>query len=89
MEKSSEIDGFEDKLDEINVQICTSETIIKNNSEKLRGQENLPALEDKYEELKNRKIELDENLKKCKKELFVFTREMIIALNLYKSAKKH
>lgn len=88
MEKSSEIDGFEDKLDEINVQICTSETIIKNNSEKLRGQENLPALEDKYEELKNRKIELDENLKKCKKELFVFTREMIIALNLYKSAKK-
>lgn len=57
MEKSSEIDGFEDKLDEINVQICTSETIIKNNSEKLRGQENLPALEDKYEELKNRKIE--------------------------------
>lgn len=74
-------------LNEVDQQITLSEAIIRENTEKLSGQENLPDLNKKNIELHKKRIQLLEIQDKCKQKLFRFIREMKVALSLYPSAK--
>lgn len=69
-------------------QIATSERIIKENTDYLQGEENLPELEKQYQELKSRQKELITEKKVLMESMFSFVREMKISLTLYTAAKK-
>jgi DNA sulfur modification protein DndD len=83
----SEINNVLHQIRELETQIETSKRIIAENTEHLSGQENLPDLESKFQQLNNRRSTLLEKKEQCNRELFVFVREMKIALSLYPAAK--
>ena len=84
----NEIQDIEKSIVQIEKQIVISETVIKTNTERLSGQENLPELEARYQKLVRQRISLEEQKDSCLKDLFVFVREMKVALSLYGCAKK-
>jgi len=87
-EIEKEIEGIRREIAELDKQIALSETIIKTNTERLSGQENLPELEERYQKLLAQKSSLEEQRIEAEKTLFIFVREMKIALSFYKNARK-
>lgn len=83
-----EIKDISDSISKLEEEIAVSEGVIKTNTERLSGQENLPELEDRYQKLKRQKASLEEQHLACQNELFEFVRKMKVALSLYGSAKK-
>lgn len=83
-----EIQTISATISELEKQIAISESVIKTNTERLSGQENLPELEAKYQELTRQKLSLEEQCAACLRDLFAFAREMKVALSLYGCAKK-
>ena len=92
---TDEIDGVKSgiistkkRIEELEEQIDKSESIIKENTEYLQGEENLPELEKQYQDFTS----IQEDLEKEKKELMVtmysFVREKKNTLVFYPAAKK-
>lgn len=75
-------------ISELEQQLAISETVIKTNTERLSGQENLPDLEAKYQKLVQQRASLEGQRGHCTGELFAFVREMKIALSLYGCARR-
>lgn len=50
-EIQKEIEGISDSISKLDEQIAVSEGVVKTNTERLSGQENLPELEDRYQKL--------------------------------------
>ncbi|KUO76552.1 MAG: hypothetical protein APF77_05330 [Clostridia bacterium BRH_c25] len=84
---SEEISEIKNNIQELERQISISEAVIKTNTERLSGQENLPDLEAKYQRLQSQTADLEKRKVECLQVLFSFIREMKIDLSLYKSAK--
>lgn len=86
--QKKEICKIEKDIIELKEQIAISNKIIKENTEHLSGQENLPELEQEYQKLLNKKNILEEKKKIQVGELYLFVREKKISLSLYEVAKK-
>lgn len=78
----------ENKIKELEEQIAKSERIIKENTEYLQGEENLPELEKQYQDLRAIQEGLGDEKKELMETMFSFVREMKITLTLYTTAKK-
>ena len=78
----------ENKLIQINEQIKESERIIKENTEHLQGQENLPELEKKYQILQKQQEVLMQEKSGMAKKLFDFVRDRKVYLTFYPAAKE-
>lgn len=84
---SEEISEIKINIQELERQISISEAVIKTNTERLSGQENLPELEAKYQKLQSQKDALEKQKIECVQVIFSFIREMKIVLSFYKSAR--
>lgn len=82
-----EIQNIKKQIGVLNAQIIDSQKIIKENTEYLSGQENLPELELAYQKLLKLREQLVEKNKKETKQMFSFLKEMKIAISLYPAAK--
>lgn len=80
------IEGYEEEIRTLEEQIAKSDAIIKTNTERLSGQENLPELEARYQSLQMTRERLEGERKTCYFDLFVFVRKKKIALSFYPSA---
>lgn len=80
------ISGLEESMRTIRQQIQHSNTVVAQNSEQLKGQENVPELEERYEKLKIKREELQKKWDDKKQKLYQFVRQSKIALSLYPSA---
>lgn len=76
------------KIKELEDQIAKSEGIIKENTEYLQGEENLPELEQQYQELKAEQAGLMADNAALLESMFSFGREMKTSLTFYTAAKK-
>lgn len=88
LELQKEMGDISGTISELERQIAVSETVIKTNTERLSGQENLPELEARYQKLIRQRTSLEEQCGVCLRELFAFVREMKVALSLYGCAKR-
>lgn len=84
----SKVERFETNINELKKQILKSENIIIENTEHLRGQDNLPELEERYQVLKLKLENLEKDRGTLIKELKAFIRDNKIALSFYSSAKE-
>jgi len=82
------ISELEQKIIEHEEQIAKSERIIKENSEYLQGEENLPELEQKFQDLRAVQKSLDDDARGLTQSMFSFVREMKTSLTFYAAAKK-
>lgn len=64
-EVQKEIENISDSISKLEEQIAVSEGVIKTNTERLSGQENLPELEARYQKLKQQKGGLEEQCLVC------------------------
>lgn len=80
------ISAKSDSMQTINQQIQQSTAIIAQNTEQLKGQENVPELEERYERLKDRRGVLQKRLDGRREMLYQFIRQTKIALSLYSFA---
>jgi DNA sulfur modification protein DndD len=80
--------SVEEKIKNHEEQIAKSDRIIKENTEYLQGEENLPDLEKQYQELKASQKNLEDEKKELMESMFSFVREMKAALTFYAVAKK-
>ncbi len=76
------------KIEDLESQIAISQNKIKENTEFLQGEENMPELEKEHQKYTQEKIVLYKEKTKIMRSLFTFVREMKIALALYPSAEK-
>ncbi|NTW21716.1 MAG: hypothetical protein HGA42_20065 [Nostocales cyanobacterium W4_Combined_metabat2_030] len=76
------------KIERLQNEIKKSEEIISKNSDLLRGYEDVPGLEHKYQQLKVRRDILVGDKRRLLLEEHVFLREKKIALTLYPAAKR-
>lgn len=87
-----EADGLimsaEKKIKDHDEQIAKSDRIIKENTEYLQGEENLPDLEKQYQELRATQKSLEDEKKELVESMFSFVREMKTTLTFYTAAKK-
>jgi len=72
---------------ELEQQIAKSEKVIADNTEHLRGQDNLPELDEKFETLTTKLNRLEDNKTEMNHELFAFIREFKVILLFYPYAK--
>ena len=86
-EVTGRIDTLNSDIQTILEQVAASEAIIQKNSEYLKGQENVPGLEEKFEELQAKKDRLEQTEAERLREFYRFVREAKTALSLYPSAK--
>lgn len=82
-----QIENSEKDINELEAQIAASEKVIFDNTEHLRGQDNLPDLEEKFQKLKGRLDNLEKNKENIDKEIFAFIKEYKIVLSFYPYAK--
>lgn len=82
-----EIGNIMQQIEVLNRQIIESQKIIKENTEHLSGQENLPDLEIAYQKLLKNREQLKLRKDKAMKQMFSFVKEMKIAISLYSIAK--
>lgn len=82
----SQIDENMKSIDELENQINISERIIKDNTEHLRGQDNLPELETEFQEHKSNLEKLEDDKDALSKELKAFIRDYKIILSFYPHA---
>lgn len=78
----------EKKIKDHEEQIAKSDRIIKENTEYLQGEENLPDLEKRYQELRATQKSLEDEKKELMESMFSFVREMKTTLTFYTAAKK-
>lgn len=78
----------EKKIKDLEDQIVMSDRIIKENTEYLQGEENLPELEKQYQELRATQKSLEDEKKELMESMFSFVREMKTTLTFYTAAKK-
>lgn len=83
----SQIKDFNKKIKDYEDQIAKSERIIRENTEYLQGEENLPELEKQYQVLTTKQTELTVEKKALMDSIFSFVREMKISLTFYEAAK--
>lgn len=76
------------KISDLDDQITKSERIIKENTEYLQGEENLPELEKQYEEHKVKQTSLANEKKELMDSIYTFVRDMKVTLTFYEIAKK-
>lgn len=76
------------KIKDLDDQIAKSERIIKENTEYLQGEDNLPELEKQYQELKAKQTSLTNEKKELMDSMYTFVREMKATLAFYDVAKK-
>ena len=81
------IEDYEKEIRALEEQIATSDAVIKTNTERLSGQENLPELEARYQSLRAAQTRLEAARRECYSALFAFVRRKKIALSFYPSAK--
>jgi len=84
----SQIDDFNKKIKDYDDQIAKSERIIKENTEYLQGEENLPELEKQYQYLIGQQTDLTTEKKTLMDSIFSFVREMKISLTFHEAAKR-
>lgn len=84
----TQIQTISNKIIDLEDQIAKSERIIKENTEYLQGEDNLPELEKQYQELKEKQAHLTEERKELFETLYSFVREMKTTLTFYPAAKK-
>lgn len=82
-----QLENSKKDVHELEEQIATSEKVILTNTEHLRGQDNLPELEERFQKLKNRLQNLEQNKKDIDNEIFHFIKEFKIILSFYPYAK--
>lgn len=78
----------ENKIKDLDDQIAKSELIIKENTEYLQGEDNLPELEKEYQELKERQTNLYNDKKNLMDSMYTFVKDMKVTLTFYEVAKK-
>jgi DNA sulfur modification protein DndD len=83
-----QVQSAEKKIKEHEDQIAKSDRIIKDNSEYLQGEENMPEIEKKYQELKATQISLENEKYELMESIFSFVRDMKTTLTNYVAAKK-
>lgn len=76
------------KVKDLEDQISKSERIVKENTEYLQGEDNLPELEKQYQELKVKQTSLTNEKKELMNSMYNFVREMKITLAFYDAAKQ-
>ena len=93
-EYQQQVDDYESKMhssekdiEELEDQIKKAETRITEITSILQSQDNLPELEEKYEECKREKDELEARREDIQRKLMTFVRERTVALAYYKAAK--
>ena len=77
----------ENDVEELNDQIDKAQARIKEITAILQSQDNLPELEEQYEECKKEKTDLEARRADIQKRLMAFVRERTVALSYYKAAK--
>jgi len=82
-----QLENSKKDVKELEQQIATSEKVIFDNTEHLRGQDNLPDLEEKYKILKAKLESLKGNKTEINNELFAFIKEFKVILSFYPYAK--
>ncbi len=82
-----ELQEAKESFEAIKQAIAESTRIIKENSDHLSGQENLPELEAKYQKLKKLQCSLQEKKSDLDKKIFAFVRDMKVCLTFYPAAK--
>lgn len=87
-EVDAQVQSVEQKIRDHEDQIAKSDRIIKENTEYLQGEENLPELEKQYQDLKATQSSLIDEKKDLMESMFLFVREMKTTLTLYTAAKK-
>lgn len=83
-----QIQDLSSKISDIEAQISISNQIIIDNTEYLRGQENLPELEETYQNLRTRQQNLESDQNALTQHMFVFVREMKVGLACYLAAQR-
>lgn len=86
-EVRTQIENSKKDVLELEEQIAASEKVITENTENLRGQDNLPDLEEKFQKNKVRLKTLEENKEAIDNELFTFIKEFKVILSFYPYAK--
>lgn len=84
----AQIDNIKKNICDIEEQIGISEQIIQDNTEFLRGQENLPDLERKYQKAKEHRQGLENAQKEHFAKIYNFIHEMKSVLAFYSASKK-
>lgn len=84
----SQIVNLQENISAIENQIAVSERKIADNTEYLRGQDNLPELESSYQKLRENQSQLETELTQLSLKMFAFIREMKVSLTFYPAAKK-
>src|SRR5690554_2739137 len=87
-DNNSSISSLEDRIQKLERQIEISECVIRENTEYLSGEENLPELEKEYQELRTNQKRLEEEINRFRNDQYDFIREMKVALTLYSAANK-
>jgi len=87
-EVDAQVQSVEQKIKDHEDQIAKSDRIIKENTEYLQGEENLPELEKQYQDLKATQSSLIDEKKDLMESMFSFVREMKTTLTFYTAAKK-
>lgn len=83
-----QIDNSEKDIRDLKMQIESSKKIITTNTEHLRGQDNLPDLEDRYQQLTTKLNYHEQELIATNNKIFKFIKEFKIILSFYPSVKK-
>ncbi len=84
----TQLQSINKKIEDLDDQIAKSERIIKENTEYLQGDDNLPELEKQYQELKAKQTNLISVKKELMDSMYTFVREMNVTLTFYEVAKK-
>jgi DNA sulfur modification protein DndD len=87
-ECKGQIGRLEEGISEIESQIAVSDRIISDNTDYLSGQDNLPELEASYQKLRGKQTQLEIELTRLMQRMYVFVRELKVAITFYPAAKK-
>lgn len=83
----SQLKQVTDTISELDRQILLSQQIIRKNSEYLKGSEDIPGLEQRYNELVQQHSDLEAKVSSCYNQLYAFIRNAKIALSFYPYAQ--
>jgi DNA sulfur modification protein DndD len=86
-EAEKQIEVIEKQIKAHEDQIATSDRIIKENTEYLQGEENLPELEKQWQELRTTQKSLEDEKADLMESMYSFVRDMKISLTFYPAAK--
>lgn len=88
LELKGDLTQTKEQYEIVKKQIHESRRIIRENSDHLRGQENLPEIEAEYQKTLKHKNELSKENQEIEKKMLIFVREMKVCLTFYPAAKE-